>query len=106
MVRSESIIGQKGNYIKIKGVTPSDISAAIGGGIWETPKGKYVIPSVELGAILSKIVDPNHVPEVYRIISQGDGYVNNVTTLRMITNPKLARELVTEVVKSIDDALE
>jgi len=76
----------KKDFITIQGSADSDIKSAFQGySLVPTSKGTYLIDSYDL-----ERVKHNQSPkeEILEVVHQGDGYVDDSTTLRRITNPE------------------
>jgi hypothetical protein len=79
--------------IIIKGTTESEIESKVGASFFEEINDTtYILPISEL---VELEFNKSHTPEYYSVISRGDGYVDNMTVLETIDNPKIIKKLTT-----------
>ena len=96
------VVSRQGNYFTISGTTDTDFSNAFTSGVLvsELPTGTYIARAHEPVTLRQNRV---HVPEIYRVESRGDGYVNSSTVLRLITSSRHARSLTRQIQSSLEE---
>ena len=92
MITQEYLVGQEDDFVWINGVTDSDLEVALGGNILQGTNnyGRFVTTK----ETIDRLEDRTYVPEVFRVVWQGDDQGYTTTVLERV-EPVYARIVAT-----------